>query len=185
MFSEELERCKASGKLIEVYTDDRNTSKFVVGVVLYNDDDLFVLSCVSEFGKPDGFLMLETEQIVKIGEDSIYLKKIGALMRYHHERQERIEIEKYPEYTLLDHCRSNNRIAAVELLGSGRIDARGYVEELDIDKCVIRQIDDDGKNNGTAGILLKDISTISCCSNAEAMLEILSSELFDEMRSGS
>lgn len=183
MFSEDMQKFKDNGKLVEVYTDERDTSKFEVGYVAAFDDEFFILLAVTKFGRLDGFILQETDNIVRVSEDTVYLKRISTLMRFYNEKQERPIIDKYPVYGLLEYCRANNRIASIDLLGSEYFDARGYVEELDIDKCTVKQVSDDGKSDGATSILLKDISYITCCSNAEVMLEILNSELFDEMHS--
>jgi hypothetical protein len=181
MFASELQKYKDNQKLIEVYTDDRDTSKFSVGRVIYSDNDFFILFGVDQYGRFDGHLLMETEAIVRISEDSLYLNKMASLMRYYNEKPEKLHIDQYPVYSLLDHCKQANRIVSVDLLGSGIVDAKGYVEELDFDKCVIRQVSEFGKSDGSAMLLLNDITYITFGSKDEVMLEILNSELFDEM----
>lgn len=183
MFSEELSRYRDSNTLVEVYTNERDTSKFDVGFILASDDEYFIMLTVTKFGRLDGFVLQEVDSIVRVSADTVYLKKIATLMRFYSEKREKIPAEQYPVYDLLEYCRANNRIASIDLLGSEFSDAKGYIEELDYDKCIVRQVSDDGKSDGATSILLKDISYISCCSNSEIMMEILNSELFDEMHS--
>ncbi len=182
MFSDLLIRCQENKKLIGVYTNRQDLSKFDVGVVLAVDDDFLVLSSVSKFGKLNGLLLVELGSVVRIDEDSVYLKKINALMRYFNEKPEVFSAEQYLVYSLLEYCHANNRIAAIDLLDSGTYDAVGFVDELDTERCVIKQVSEFGKNDGTSNILLADITSISCSSEMEVMLEVLSSEMFDEVR---
>jgi hypothetical protein len=183
MFSSELQKLMESAKLVEVYTNENDTSKFDVGFIVACDDEYFIMLTVTKFGRLDGFVLQEVDSIVRISEDTVYLRKIATLMRYYNEKREKITVDQYPVYDLLEYCRANNRIASIDLLGSEYSDAKGYIEELDYDKCVVRQVSEEGKNDGATSIILKDISFISCCSNIEIMLEILNSELFDEMHS--
>lgn len=183
MFSDELQRYKESGKLVEVYMDEHDTSKFDVGFILAHDDDFFLMLAVTKYGRLDGYLLQEVDAIVRVSSDTAYLKRIATLMRYYNEKQERLTAGDSLAYDVLEYCRINNRIASIDILGSGYADALGYVEELDGERCIVRQVTEDGKSDGTTSILLNDISYISCCSNIEVMLEILNSELFDEMHS--
>lgn len=182
MFTEDLARLRDSGRLAGIHTNSRDPAKFDVGRILAFDDDFFAMTSISKFGKLDGVILQENENIIQIDEGSSYLNMISALQRYYNEKPYAVSIGQYPVFDLLGYCHINSRIVSVEILGSGNNDVIGYVEELDIDKCVVRQIADDGKSDGTASILLKDITFLSCCSGAEVMLEVLSSELFDEVR---
>ncbi len=182
MFSDLLRQCQEGKKLIGIYTNRQDLSKFDVGVVLAVDDDFLILSSVSKYGKRNGLLLLEIDSVVRIDEDSVYLRKIGALMRYYNEKQDDFNADEYLIYSLLEYCHANNRIAAIDLLDSGTYDAVGFVDDLDTERCVIKQISEFGKNDGTSNILLADITSISCCSEMEVMLEVLSSEMFDEVR---
>lgn len=179
----ELDKYQEERTLVEVYTNAQDTTRFDVGYILAFDDDFFIMLTLSKYGRLDGFYLYKTENIIRICVNSKYLKKMTSLMRFYNEKQDIINIDKYLVYDLLDYCRINNRIVSVEILDSGNIDTRGYIEELDVDKCCIRQISEYGENNGVTSILLKDISEIKCCSSMEVMHEILSSELFDEIRS--
>lgn len=182
MFSDLLLRCKESRKLVGVYSDRRDPTKFDVGIVIALDDNHFILSSVSTYGKLNGLLLYEVESVLRVDEDSIYLKKIAALMRYNNEKQEAFTADRYLPYSLLEHCRANSRIVSVDLLEGTTPFITGYVDELDVESCSIRQISEFGKPDGTASILLADVTCISCCSEYETMLEVLSSEMFDEVR---
>lgn len=182
MFSDILKRCQEDKKLIGVYTNRQDLSKFDVGIALAVDDDFLILSSVSKYGKRNGLLLVEQDSVVRVDEDSVYLRKIGALMRYYSEKPEVLSAEQYLVYSLLEYCHANNRIAAIDLLDSGTYDTVGFIDELDTDRCVIKQVSEFGKYDGTSSILLADITSISCCSEMEVMLEVLSSEMFDEVR---
>lgn len=182
MFSDLLRRCQEDKKLIGVYTNLQDLSKFDVGVALAVDDDFLILSSVSKYGKLNGLLLIELDSVVRIDEDSVYLRKINALMRYYNEKPDVFTADQYLVYSLLEFCHTNNRIAAIDLLDSGTYDAVGFVDELDTERCIIKQVSEFGKNDGISTILLADITSITCCSEMEVMLEVLSSEMFDEVR---
>lgn len=176
MFIENLHKLKKEKRIASFYTDEDDTSKFMVGYVMDYNDKYFIVAAISPQGLYDGFVLKKTESIFRINMDSIYEKKILSLSKYHKIIYEEISFkEDNLILGLLSFAKIKNYVVSIELLNSGYYDIQGYVEVVDNDGCKIKQITEYGELDGICFVTLSDITQISCNSEDEINLKILNS----------
>lgn len=80
----ELLKCQ---KICAVYTDSDFVDKFAVGYFLQLDEKYFLMECIDEYGKNDGYFCSLIENIIKIEVDSEYLDSIIKLSTYYKQKR--------------------------------------------------------------------------------------------------
>ncbi|MFA6808845.1 MAG: hypothetical protein WCR27_07615 [Eubacteriales bacterium] len=174
MFIEKLKELKKDRKIASFYTNENNTSKFIVGSVVDFNDDYFIISMISPQGLNDGLVLKETSSIIRINTDSMYENKILALANYHKIKYCDIILNgNNLIFELLSLAKMKNYIITIELLNSGFNDVQGYVGSIENDSCNIKQITEYGDLDGIDLIKISDITEISCNSDDDRIIEIL------------
>lgn len=173
--------CQFIGKtnMVEVYTNQEDTSKFHIGKILACNDEYNVMSIVTPQGSYDGLLLEKLDQIINVQYDTKYDKKIISLIQYHKTELPFIHLDQSDLIgSLLEYARSSGSIVSITVLDSGNVDGQGFVDDIENGICKIRQVDDDGMNNGYGFLKLEDITKIALDGEDEVMLQILNGELF-------
>lgn len=174
MFFEMMDQAKMADKLVAVYTDLNNTTKFSVGYIVDFDENYYILKRVSPQGEDDGYLLGKTKYIYRVECDTLYIRKIAKLMK-HNGTTKRVNTFESGNLLLsfISFVCNDKRIMAIELLESGNNDAIGYIHGFSSSHCTVQQISELGEFDGYTTIKLEDISFVIYNSEEQKVLEIL------------
>ena len=67
-------------KLYAIYSNVNDSSKFDVGFVLAHDKEWILYELVSPEGNHDGYRIIKSEAIIRLMEDTLYLKRLKGIM---------------------------------------------------------------------------------------------------------
>jgi len=170
-----LNELKKTEELCSIYSDGNNTDKFSVGYVMDIDETYYVMESIDPYGKTDGLFCKIIENIVFIEKETIYLEKIMKLNKfYKQQRYPKYELQKDPLLSLLKFAQKNSKVCSFELCESSKDNMVGIINEITDEFIEIECFNDYGKNDGTAIVELGKISSVSCDSSDEKVIEILS-----------
>jgi hypothetical protein len=162
-----IELCKKQ-QYASFYTDLTNSNKFIYGRVLAVDKDNIALYLVSPDGVPDGIVVKRTCDIIRVEVNGLYAEKMQKLIVLHHSevREYDLKSDKIVNSILLL-AHQTRHIISIEILNSGYDDVVGFVNQLQDDLCVVKQIDMYGHEDGMSYIQIPDITQISYDSGDE------------------
>lgn len=168
MFHDVLCKAQMLGHLVEVYTDAEAMGQFTVGYVLAVDESDFTLRCITPEGEEDGTTFEDIDDVLKIAEDSIYLRKLRVLIEERGNVYEKNFDEVYDEkdehtnYSELVRAKEREQIVTLYLRDDQSDDAAmGFVEELSETFVQVREVSCQGERNGLTTIRIEDIGRIS------------------------
>jgi len=173
---EQLKSVVASNELIEIYTNEGDLSKFGVARVLKVSDEWVVLANITPQGMYDGFCLIRTNDVLRIGFKSKHIEKINKL--YTVKKQKHTQYNVSQEILLfgfLEFAQGNNFIVSVLLLDSEYFDVQGYIKKIEKDLLTIEIVDNYGEIDGETQIKLEDINRMTCDDEDDYCLKILSS----------
>lgn len=175
MFNEYFKDAKINKLPISIFTDVDNTDKFSFGFVQEISDEHILINCISPFGFYDGYTIRNRANIYRIEYQNNYGKKLHKLYQIRNQKHQLITRKTDNLIADLIHfAKKENFIVSIELHNSDTDDLQGYISNVKDTIIAIEQIDEYGKNNGKSMILLEDITKISCDSDQEIMLKLLS-----------
>lgn len=162
-------------ELVSIHSDIACVDKFVFGYVVACNKQYYVMALIAPDGKYDGFLLKPLSDIQYISYNDKYEIKMKKLIDYYKTEHENCELlgENLVK-ELLEFAQDNGFIIAIEISDSGYDDCVGYVEQISDDICIIKNIDKFGKEDGESVISLDNITQISCNTEDEIKLKILS-----------
>ena len=67
-------------KLYEIYSNVNDSCKFDVGFVLVHDKEWILYELVSPEGNHDGYRIIKSEAIIRLRENTLYLKRLKGIM---------------------------------------------------------------------------------------------------------
>lgn len=147
---------------IEVYSKLDNTSSFVVGQVLFLDEEYVLLGLIHPSGVYDGYLILKLDKIYQIKEKSGYISRLQLLEKMQEKIEFKISMSKDNLlYNFLHICKKNQWIVSVEINNSDYNDIIGQVYAVDEKTAEILEITDDGKEDGKSILDLENITRVS------------------------
>ena len=171
-----LEKAKVEERIICIYTDDSEPTKFSVGFIRSVFHDTFIMKHIESTGKADGFIAGKIEDIYLIETETKYLKKVQKLWEMQAEKADNAymeEIEKNAFKSLLTYAMKHKKIVSIELLHSGFTDILGNVVEIKGQRLFLNTINEIGESNGEAVALLEDITHLSCDGSEEMKIALL------------
>ena len=167
-----LESAKQKGYVC-VYDHPDDPSSFCVGRVIGVDERHVLLQCLDADGRDDGWTLKPIEQIYAVEEYNAYLSRLTLLAR----RFEHSAPLEAGDGSMLEamarHVLKECACVSIELYDSGVFDMQGYVVRAEGGIFDIRQLNDDGADNGVAHIRMDAITRVDWGSARERRLEFL------------
>lgn len=163
-------------KLIGIYNDNTNPNLFSVGYILHIDANSYILYNISSYGKFDGYSCELIENIIKIEEDTKYLKNIQKLVTFYNLN---ITDEIFCDgskpiiFNYIDFIKSSNIICSILSYNSDTYGIVGFIKNYTDESIEIMQVDSNSYEDGMVCINLDNIEKIICCSDEEKKLENL------------
>ena len=163
-----------SNKNASFYTDTQETTKFHFGKVIAINENELALALLSNDGEDDGITIIDPEKVFRVEYDGQYFKKMNKLCIL-----KKINFENYTIdnsnilVSFLHILKEQHEIVSIELVNSGLIDICGFIHTYKNNKCIIKQIDEYGFDDGFSTIFIKDITQITFKSKDEKRIKFL------------
>lgn len=145
-----------------IYTDYDDMNKFCFGSVLAVNEKEIAIHLISPDGDDDGIVVMNTDDVIRVEVDGKYSEKMEKLCHGNVFNQYNLtDIADSILLSILSLANAQKQIVSVELLDSGYDDVIGFVESLEREVCVIKQIDEYGQEDGYSYISINDITQVS------------------------
>ena len=172
---DELKKVRNSKTLCEIYANEYDTDKFIVGYVAGLDDEFCLIPNFDYYGRYDGVICLATDDIYRIQTNTRYLKAIEKLIA-----NTNCPIgQNFPTKDVLnsaiDCLKETKRVCQIELLDSDVVNVSGVIEAFDRQNGIIKLdcVDDYGTPDGECTIDVQAINLISYDSSDTKRIELL------------
>ena len=161
-------------RFVSLYTDEKDSSKFIFGKIIALDDVYFAFSSISPNGDDDGIIIMQIERVYRVETQSKYEQKMLTLMKAKgiKETNDLVDTQDVLLHYLFA-AKKSGRIVSIEINESGYEDILGYIASIEDNICCINQIDLYGKCDGKSYIRLSDISQFEYGSDEEKQIELL------------
>ena len=160
-------------KLYAIYSNVNDSSKFDVGFVLAHDKEWILYELVSPEGNHDGYRIIKSEAIIRLMEDTLYLKRLKGIMDSKQFVRRPILISPDNLFmSVLGYIKSNQIICTAEMLGYGDYVESGLIMNLDDKLFKMEVVSDFGEKDGYMFVDMEDITSISFESCDEFKLSI-------------
>ena len=172
-----LKKIRDKNEYVCIHSNVNDTTKFIFGKIIGLDDVFFALSMISPDGKVDGIVIKEIDDIQYVEQSISYTEKICRLMSYWNEEKRTEDI--YPTVTDnilqwgLELAKKSKYVVSLEINNSGILDIIGIIMENEKNVCVIKQIDENGQEDGVCYVAHEDITQLSMNSSDEKRVSIL------------
>lgn len=134
---------------------------FMVGKIIWSNEQWFLLHCISPHAHWDGFALLSQAELHDLQIESAYCKKLLSILNLRNEKQSISPcIKSNPVYDIFDYAKSNNFSVALELCQSTVNDVIGKIINYSDGVVQIQQFDDDGNMDGESWITVDKITGI-------------------------
>lgn len=166
---ETLRRCKETGDLVEVYDDDRDLDRFIVGKVESVTRDGYGLLSVGPHGDFDGRQIGRIEDIIRISTGSSYLSALRLLHEARGTLEEPpVDSTGYLPMDLGNALRlARDKRIVVSLVDADHIPIIGFVNDYGDDYVEVRELRKDGEEDGLITVHLDDIVRIDAGGRTE------------------
>ena len=162
-------------EIVLIYSNFLKLNKFSAGKIAHVFSNEILLKHLLPNGKYDGYQVISIEDIMKIEHKTKYAQKIAKLAKYYDSVHEEVEVlEENGFVTILEFAKEKNKVVSIEFLESVRNDVIGYIGEVNNDRCVVYQLDEFGNEDGQVLFELSNITFVSCDSDEECILDVLS-----------
>ncbi len=171
---DKLKKVLNSKTLCEIYTNEYDTDKFIVGYVAGLDDEFCLIPNFDYYGRYDGVICLATDDIYRIQTNTRYLKAIEKLIK-----DTSIAERSFPTGNVLnsviDCLKEAKQVCQIELLDSDVVNVSGIIEAFDRQNGIIKLdcVDDYGTFDGECTIDVQAINLISYNSSDTERIELL------------
>lgn len=175
MLLEILKESMKNKKIVSIYTNKEETSKFSVGYIIGVDDNYYIIALISPSGMYDGYRIALISDIYRIAYDGKYENSIQQLYNYKNQTHTTINLSKSNLINnFIDFAKEKKLVITLELCNSEAMDVQGYVKELKEREVYINCIDSYGESDGDSVIDLESVSLIVCDSEDESILKTMS-----------
>lgn len=164
-----LRRCMESGDLVEVYDDDRDLDRFIVGKVESVTRDGYALLAIGPHGDFDGRQIGRIEDVIRVATGSSYLSALRLL----HDAQGRMDAQPadsagYAPLDLSNALRfAKDKRIVISLIDGDHIPIIGFVNDFGKDYVEIRELRKDGEEDGLITVHLDDIIRVDAGGRTE------------------
>lgn len=161
------------GKLVEIYTDQYDTSSFCLGYInSINSTHIFV-NAIDYYGEEDGITVRRISDIYRIEYDGEYETRIEKLFNIKNQT-----FENYPTFSSLDMLLNTARLSgSVVTITTGdfenKVAVSGIVEKAVSNMVFIKEVGRDGSTLGSIILNQDDICGIYYCSKDEKDIKLL------------
>lgn len=153
---------KQSEKYVSIYANENDTSKFVFGRILSVSEKYFAIYMIAPDGNYDGVLVKCLKDLIRIEIDDKYSNKMKQIIKSANENRFNFSLDNQNIIgAILDIAKTTKKIISLELLNSGENDVVGFVESVNSNICVIKQINEYGEEDGYSYIFLDNITQIT------------------------
>lgn len=162
IFNEILERSKRNKELIGIwkYNDDDG---FWCGYVLDYNETLVTIQHFTRYGRPDGIIIVQLEDIQCVDFDDEYVKTLHYVIEHASELEKEApspglfaEGEEWQLQLLQQFEGNHNKIISLDINGSGY--CSGFIEKVSASDFILKSIGKLGEEEGTAVYKIEDIS---------------------------
>ena len=159
--------------LLAIFADANEPGSFFAGSVIHLDETSVLLQSYTRYGKFDGFLVIQKEEIYRIETNSKYLNALAkitedpAIIPPEKTRNNFKEIFKYAKEN-----RFTVSVTLFDLNNDG--DITGYVKEINEEEVMLSVLDQYGERDGETVFNICDCCIVSCKSEEGNKLELLS-----------
>ena len=175
-FLKTLHEAQLNGGAVAVYADSEDFQSYEVGFVEHADAHEVVLKCLTPKGEPDGRRVLRMEDVQRVDVDNAYVKKLELLYQYRDSVFDK-EFAAHPKgvkptlRTVLQQAQVTNQI--VHVVDGHDYGPSGFIQELGEDFVVISRIGANGEPDGTATLLLSDVTKVHVGRRNEQILAFM------------
>lgn len=156
------------------FWDDYDDESFRVGFYIGGNEVYSLFELISTRGYNDGLYLIDTASVYRADCGDSYtcrMEKLFAIQKQDHIRGITNADNCSPAW-IFAFAKSNNYVLSVQNEDCDTIS--GYVDEYSDDAVTINRLNDDGKYDGTTGLLVEKIIRIRCNSGNDLILQQLS-----------
>lgn len=172
-----LKKIREKNEYVCIHSNVNDTSKFIFGKLIGIDGIFFALSMISLDGKADGIVIKEIDDIQYVEQSTSYIEKMSRLLSYWNEKIRTDEIfSPIMDGILqwgLDLAKKRKYVVSLEINHSGIIDITGIIIENENELCVLKQIDENGQEDGVCYVSHEEITQLCMNSSDENRVSIL------------
>ncbi|VEU82137.1 hypothetical protein [Acholeplasma hippikon] len=160
-----------SKETIALYLNPDDPNMFVVGEVLNVSEEYFLIKMTDPYGRHDGYLLNNIEDITKIETDSIYLNK---LLQISDQLSMNIIFSDKEDilHQVLTYLYEHEVLATFSFLSSEH-KVIGYIQSIQDGLIFVKQINNDGKVDGKVIFQLDYLSWLTWDTDDETRLSKL------------
>ena len=174
MFEPVLLEAKESKVPISLYTDSEDKSKFTFGFILGISDDDVLLGSITPYGFYDGYTIRHLDDIYRVEKGDSYGLRVSKLYKIHSQGHPPLSVTGDFVQDVLSFSCEYHLVVSIELMNSGYDDIQGFVSSVQGPMVVIEQVNDDGEFDGDTVVSIDDITCITCDSEKESAVKLLS-----------
>ena len=161
---------------VAIYADCNDYQSYEVGYVEHADASEVVLLCLTPKGEPDGRRALRTDDISRVDTENMYIKKLELLYQYRDsifdkDFRKKSTLPKADLRSQLEHARHANTI--VHLVDDNDYGPSGFIRDIGDDFVEIERIGANGEPDGSATLLMSNISKVHIGRRQDQVLEFL------------
>lgn len=165
-----ITECHKKKKIVSLYCDPENPETHLTGFIdAFNDKNLIVQH-ISPSGFYDGFILIQTDDILRIDVDGKYERKVECL--YKHKLQSHPELKKQDDLlsSLFNHACENQLLLSIELQ-EGFL--TGCIKDYNGELLCMKLIDRWGCSDGEAVVISSRIISIAVDTISEQDIRIV------------
>ena len=168
-----LKNCAKKGKVVSLYFNKEDNQVHSTGYVhRYNENEI-IIAHINPRGEYDGFILNRIDDIYRIEFDGDYERKIRRLYKLKKQKHNTINCAKESLlFDLLDFAKDNEYLISLEFNNDS---VTGTIDFYDENYICLNVIDAYGKQNGTSVAAIDQIVTISCDTDYEQDVKLLTS----------
>lgn len=174
MLISKLLYAKQSNMPISVYSDQSDTEVFTLGYIIDVSNEYVLLGSITPYGYYDGYTIKQTDSIYRVEINDEYGLGINKLYTLYKQRHSDFMLSENLVLSLLQFAFREHLVVGIELCNSGNNDLTGFVTNFQEPYVVVKQINDNGQDDGESIVNFNDITCITCDSEREIALKSLS-----------
>lgn len=164
LFTEIFERSKSDEELIGIWKYDDDTC-FLCGYVVNFDETLVALKHFNKFGKPDGVVVEQIENIASIDIDDDYLISLQYIINNSKKLDKEAEIEinfsggeMWQFKILQENSQRKDRVVSVEINGEDYF--CGFIVKVTVSDFMLKCIGKLGEDEGSVIYKIEDVTSL-------------------------
>lgn len=161
-------------QIASIYTNSNDVNKFHFGYILSVSEEDIAIHMFSPDGEDDGIIVMDVDNVFRVEENSLYIKKMLNLCPNNGFTPYVLDIESGKiKNSIISFAKKEKHIVSIELLESGFNDIVGLIYEICDNQCKIEQFDEYGNKDGFSYVSIESITKITLLSSEEKRIEKL------------